>query len=87
MSAATRSSRAARSAVGVRGQSVSVEGVAGGRDRLLDLAVGRDVDLGDDGRVGRVDDRAALAAGGGDPLAVDEEAGHGLPRARDAGSR
>ena len=36
-----------------------VEGAAGGRDRGLDLGVGGDVDLGDDRRVGRVDDRTS----------------------------
>ena len=42
-----------------------------------DLGVGGDVDLGDDGRVRRVDDRAAGPVRGGDPLTVDVQAGHG----------
>ena len=54
-----------------------IEGAPGCGNRRLDLAVRRHIDLADDGPIRRVHDRAALAAGGGDPLAVDVEAGHG----------
>ena len=53
-----------------------VEGATCRRDGRLDLGVGRDVHLGDDRGVGRVEDRAAGAVRGRDPLAVDEEAWH-----------
>ena len=56
-----------------------VEGAPGGDDRLLDLRVRRDIDLGDDAGVGRVDDRRAGAVAGRDPRSIDEQARHGRP--------
>ena len=84
--AATRSSRAARSLVGRVRPVGRVEGAPGGRDGRLDLLVGRDIDLGDDGRVGRVDDLAAGRVAGRDPLAIDEQAGHERPRSGSMGA-
>ena len=66
-----------RAFVGRRPRPVGlIECSTGGRDGGLDLVVGRDVDLGDDRCVGRVDDRAALAVRRCDPLAVDVETRH-----------
>ncbi len=64
-----------------------VERAARGRDRGLDLGVGGDVDLGDDGRVRWVDDRGAGPVRGRDPSTVDVQAGHGSPRSQTAAPR
>ena len=73
-----------RGALGGRGARPvgRVEGAAGRGDGLLHLRVRGDVDLGDDRSVGRVDDGAARAVAGRDPLTVDEQARHGIPQAR-----
>ena len=66
-----------RALAGRRARPVGrVEGAPGGRDGGLDLLVGRDVDLGDDGPVRRIDDRLARSVAGRDPRAIDEQAGH-----------
>ena len=80
--AATRSRSAARSPVGGARPVGRIEGATSGGDRLLDLFVGCDVDLGDDRGVGRVDDLAAGAVAGRDPLTIDEQARHGIPQLR-----
>ena len=56
-----------------------VEGAARGRDRGLDLVVGRDVHLGHDRAVGRVDHGAARAVARGDPRTVDEQVRQRVP--------
>src|SRR4029077_11673473 len=48
-----------------------------GGDRSGNLGVGGDIDLGDDGAVRRIDDRAAGTIRGRKPLAIDIETGHG----------